>query len=200
MFRATFCPCHSEERSDEESRRFALFPGDPSLTLRMTWVMGGIFMEVPVLIDGREAGRLRIARDGLYTVLEAELPGRAGEIVRLWVHGGEKSAYLGVMQPWSRGLWLRRRLSRAELREFPDPIEYAADRAGEPAEASAEIPTAPAPEPGEEGLLWTRRPDGTLTAFDGVSRLIALPAKLRTPNPRAVERVIEGQKYLVFRY
>ena len=163
--------------------------------------MGGIFMEVPVLIDGREAGRLRIARDGLYTVLEAELPGRAGEIVRLWVHGGGKSAYLGVMQPWSRGLWLRRRLSRAELREFPDPIEYAADRAGEAAEAHAEKPPAPAaaPEP-EQGLLWTRRPDGTLTAFDGVSRLLALPAKLRTPNPRAVERVIEGQKYLVFRY
>ena len=199
MFRATFCPCHSEERSDEESRRFALFPGDPSLTLRMTWVMGGVFMEVPVLIDCREAGRLRIARDGLYTVLEAELPGRAGEIVRLWVHGGGKRAYLGVMQPWSRGLWLRRRLSRAELREFPDPIEYAADRAGAASEAEIPAPSLPESEP-EEGLLWTRRPDGSLTAFDGVSRLLALPAKLRTPNPRAVERVIEGQKYLVFRY
>ena len=55
-------------------------------------------------------------------------------------------------------------------------------------------------EPPEEGLLWYSRGDGSLTAFDGVSSLLALPAELRTPGPSGAERVIEGKKYLVFRY
>ena len=52
----------------------------------------------------------------------------------------------------------------------------------------------------EEGLLWYRRPDGNLTSFDGVSSLLAIPAELRAPDARMTERVIEGKKYLVFRY
>ena len=52
----------------------------------------------------------------------------------------------------------------------------------------------------EEGLLWYRRPDGSLTSFDGVSSLLAIPAELRAPDARMTERVIEGKKYLVFRY
>ncbi len=165
-------------------------------------MFGGVSVDVPIRIDGREAGRLSVARDGLYTVFEAALPGR-GELVRLWVHGAGRSAYLGVMQPGSGGLRLRRRLSRAELCGFPEPIEYASDLEGEETEKPAGTPpvpeTEPDPEP-EEGLLWVRRPDGSLVAIDGAARLLALPAKLRTPNPRAVERVIEGKKYLVFRY
>lgn len=165
-------------------------------------------MDVPIFIGGREAGSLRVTRSGLYTVLEAQLPAGTGGLTRLWVHGGGKSAYLGVMQPWSAGLWLRRSLSRAELRAFPDPIEFASDQETESGEQApdslhntgSELPEAPpAPEP-EEGLVWTRRPDGSLTAFDGVSGLVALPAALRVSNPRVAERVIEGKKYLVFRY
>ena len=52
----------------------------------------------------------------------------------------------------------------------------------------------------EEGLLWYSRGDGTLTAFDGISSLLALPAELRAPDAHTAERVIEGKKYLVFRY
>ncbi|MBR1565240.1 MAG: hypothetical protein IJ649_00620 [Oscillospiraceae bacterium] len=52
----------------------------------------------------------------------------------------------------------------------------------------------------EEGLLWYRRPDGSLVSFDGVSSLLAIPAELRAPDARMTERVIEGKKYLVFRY
>ena len=55
-------------------------------------------------------------------------------------------------------------------------------------------------EPPEDGLLWYSRPDGSLVAFDGISSLIALPAEPGARLPRAAERVIEGQKYLVFRY
>ena len=52
----------------------------------------------------------------------------------------------------------------------------------------------------EEGLLWYRRPDGSLVSHDGISSLLAIPAELRTADRRMTERVIEGKKYLVFRY
>lgn len=197
-------------------------------------------MTIMVYINQEPAGTLTVSRDGLYTVLEAEAAGRDG-LVRLWAHGGGKSAYLGLMQPWNGGLWLRRRLSRRELAAFPDPIEFVSDRerdgeaeqteqdtkdlhnkvniSDEPAtdireEAAAADENAesaqntetdyascpwPAPPP-EDGLLWYSRSDGTLTAFDGISSLLALPAELRTPGAGTVERVIEGKKYLVFRY
>ena len=48
--------------------------------------------------------------------------------------------------------------------------------------------------PPEEGLLWYRRADGSLVAFDGVSSLVAIPSRLRGEGPRGAERVIEGKK------
>ncbi len=180
-------------------------------------------MDLPLIIGGEKRGLLRVTQSGLYTVIEAELDGGAGTLVRLWAHGGGRSAYLGVMQPRGAGLWLRRRLSRNELRAFPDPIESASDRETESPQAAGPEParesrdaagdaeetparesdhrSCPWPaEPPEEGLLWYRRPDGSLTAFDGISSLLALPAELRAPGPQASLRVIEGKKYLVFRY
>ena len=220
-------------------------------------------MEIPVYIKQEEVGKLRIASDGLYTVFEAEAKDCSG-LVRLWAHGGGQSAYLGVMQPWSGGLWLRRKLSALERSSFPDPIEYVSDcEAGNKlteyylhnivseneseiseeqsglhnfegeAEKNVEITetndlhnnfieeqqtreeqsdivlhnteadlhACPWPaEPPEDGLLWYSRPDGSLVSFDGISSLLALPAEPGAKLPRAAERVIEGKKYLVFRY
>ena len=82
-------------------------------------------MEHPIIIDGNAAGSLTVTEDGLFTVFEATLPGY-GELLRLSVYGGGREGYLGVMQPWSGGLYLRRRLSRSELRRIPEVIEYAA--------------------------------------------------------------------------
>lgn len=66
---------------------------------------------------------------------------------------------------------------------------------------SADYRACPWPaEPPEDGLLWYRRGDGSLVSFDGVSSLLAIPARLRAAPAQAVERVIEGKKYLVFRY
>lgn len=247
-------------------------------------------MTIPVYINQEQASELRVSQDGLYTVLELEISGITDRLVRLWAHGNGKTAYLGVMQPWSGGLYLRRKLSRRELAAFPDPIGFVSDReqsGGEALEAneskhntvdiknetrqgedgtahqaedddngetensknghkkvdinyiekkqkretqenepdaeeeqaeslhktnstlpeeeeSAQTQTdtrsCPWPaEPPEEGLLWYRRSDGSLTAFDGISSLLAIPAELRTKTPQMVERVIEGKKYLVFR-
>ena len=59
----------------------------------------------------------------------------------------------------------------------------------------------PAPIPDEtQELLWFRRPDGSLSAFDGVSVLLALPTTLAGRAPGAVIRKIGGENYMVFRY
>lgn len=207
-------------------------------------------MAIQVCINRQQTGTLTISQSGLYTVLEAAAPNADG-LVRLWVHGNGKSAYLGVMEPKDGGLYLRRRLSRRELAAFPDPIEFASDQEQTEKESkhntvdiknnSEQRPTAvdemkpvstdvcheepvsmnachaepeadrqpkgetdmrscPWPAEVPEGeLLWYRRPDGSLVSFDGVSNLLAIPAKIRKPDARMTERVIEGKKYLVFR-
>ena len=193
-------------------------------------------MTKPVYINHKSAGTLSVTQDGLYTVFE--VTANADGLVRLWVYGGGKSVYLGILEPTGGGLYLRRRLSRRELANFPDPIEFASDREeislhnvinansdGDRQTSAAEEEGAlsdsfhdkepkagqqkgetdcvscpwPAAVP-EEGLLWYRRPDGSLVSFDGVSSLLAIPAELRTADAQMTERVIEGKKYLVFRY
>lgn len=183
-------------------------------------------MDYPLMIDGNDAGTLSVSEEGLYTCFEA----RAGEhdgLVRLWVCGGGESAYLGVMQPWSGGLYLRRRLSRSELKGFPAQIEYASDQGEEslhnsngstvkvniepvaPASSLHNVknafsnPSCPFPADIPEDTLslqWFSRRDGTLVSFDGISCLVALPAELRHADRRAVIREIAGQKYMIFRY
>ena len=85
-------------------------------------------MNIPLRIDGEEAGVMRVTKSGLYTVFEAELPNRAAELVRLWAHGKGSGAYLGVMQPHDGGLWFSRKLSRRELAGFPDPVVCVSDQ------------------------------------------------------------------------
>lgn len=183
-------------------------------------------MDYPLMIDGNDAGTLSVSEEGLYTCFEAHA-GEHDGLVRLWVCGGGECAYLGVMQPWSGGLYLRRRLSRRELKDFPAQIEYASDQSGEslhnsnnsitkvdiepaaPAfglhnvEGVSSTPSCPFPADIPEdapSLQWFSRRDGTLVSFDGISCLVALPAELRHADRRAVIREIAGRKYMVFRY
>ena len=183
-------------------------------------------MDYPLMIDGNDAGTLSVSEEGLYTCFEAHA-GEHDGLVRLWVCGGGECAYLGVMQPWSGGLYLRRRLSRRELKGFPAQIEYAADRGSSSlhnSSGSVEKPdfefvapiadlhndhisslTPSCPFPADipedaPSLQWFSRRDGTLVSFDGISCLVALPAELRHADRRAVIREIAGRKYMVFRY
>lgn len=183
-------------------------------------------MDYPLIIDGNDAGTLSVSEEGLYTCFEAHAVEHDG-LVRLWVCGGGERAYLGIMQPWSGGLYLRRRLSRRELKDFPAQIEYAADRGSSslhnssgsvekpdiesaaPATSLHNIyvdsltPSCPFPADIPEdapSLQWFSRRDGTLVSFDGISCLVALPAELRHADRRAVIREIAGRKYMVFRY
>ena len=163
----------------------------------------------PLLIDGRESGELRVTRRGALTLFEAEAEDGGG-ILRLSVYGGGREGYLGVMSPSGEGrVALRRQLSRAALRDFPEQIEYAAPAGAAPAvtepEPWPEPESAPEPEPGQDegpegGLIWYSSPDGTLSAHDGRRLLVALPADdARVPAWAGdVVRSINGRKYVVF--
>lgn len=159
----------------------------------------------PLLIDGRESGELRVTRRGALTLFEAEAEDGGG-ILRLSVYGGGREGYLGVMSPSGEGrVALRRQLSRAALRDFPEQIEYAAPAGAAPAvtepEPGPEPESAPEPDEGPEGgLIWYSSPDGTLSAHDGRRLLVALPADdARVPAWAGdVVRSINGRKYVVF--
>ena len=84
-------------------------------------------MDYPLLLGGEKAGTLRIEQQGLYTCMDVRARAREG-LLRIWVQGGGREAYLGVLQPGEEGLYLRRRLSRRELAAFPKVIEQASDR------------------------------------------------------------------------
>ena len=180
-------------------------------------------MDYPLMIDGAACGSASCTQDGLYTVFEASLNRPEKGLVRLWVHGGGESAYLGLMQPWSGGLYLCRRLSRRERAQFPAEIECVSnqeslhnthnqERGGETGREHESLHNIkdpvipdrcayPSPVPQQpDGLLWLRRADGSLTAFDGVSSLLALPTTLPAGRPGAVICRIDGQNYLIFRY
>lgn len=184
-------------------------------------------MDYPIRIDGARAGTLRESVSGLYTVFEAELPDTPPRLLRLWVHGEGESACLGLMEPKDDGLFLLRRFSALERKRLPARIVYASEQQEKKSLHNAEtdnvktLETEPKglhnnaePQPGgldrcpwpapvgeESGdLLWLRRGDGTLTAHDGISTLLALPARLRSAPRGAVLRRIEGMDYLVFRY
>lgn len=153
----------------------------------------------PLLIDGRERGTLRVARRGALTLFEAEAEDPGG-LLRLSVYGGGREGYLGVMSPAGEGrVALRRQLSRAALRGFPEEIEYAAPAGAAPAVPEPEPEKAPEPE-SADGLVWYSSPDGTLSAHDGRRLLVALPADdARVPAWAGdVVRRINGRKYVVF--
>lgn len=172
-------------------------------------------MEYPLIIDGKRAGTLSVEEDGLFTVFEAAAD-TADRLVRLAVYGGGAEGYLGVMQPWSGGMYLHRRLTHRELAAMPQRIEYAApagqctvpENTAHEANMDAVIATDEPPQCAENAvpvaqeaeLMWFKRPDGTLTAFDGVASLVAIPAELRHPAPHAVLKELDGRTYMIFRY
>lgn len=159
----------------------------------------------PLLVEGRELGQLSVTRRGAMTLFEAETED-PGALLRLSVYGGGREGYLGVMSPAGEGrVALRRQLSRAALRGFPEQIEYAAPAGEAPAgpESAPEPEGAPEPGPepeGADGLVWYSSPDGTLSAHDGRRLLVALPADdARVPAWAGdVVRLINGRKYVVF--
>ena len=80
----------------------------------------------PVTIGGETRGELQVSKDGAVWLFEAEAEDPGG-LLRLSVYGEGREGYLGVMSPGRGGrVKLRKRLSRTDLRGFPEKIEYAA--------------------------------------------------------------------------
>ena len=147
-------------------------------------------MSYPVYINGKAAGALDEAREGLYRVFSADCEMRAG-LHRLWLHGEGRSVYLGLLAPEGGRLRLRRRFSRAS--GLPETIDCASDSAAQRRKR--------AEPPAENDLLWYAHSGGALTARRGRVRYLALPAALSPASPAAAHlRRIGGKDYLVFRY
>ena len=134
--------------------------------------------QVVIYADGRAAGTLRWRQEGLYTLFEAELPGLTG-LRRLYVFGGGRRCCLGLMEPREEGLLLRRRYSRAEGQQLPEPIAYAAT---EPRARQTAPPAGPC-----------------LLRLEG-KRYLALPCALRSARPGLRLFRWGGRDYLLFRW
>ena len=154
-------------------------------------------MEIPVYDREKRVGVLRVWPEGLYTRFETQLSPREG-LWRLWLAGSGRQSCLGLLEPGRDGLFLRCRLSRAQVLRLPPKPERALLL---PNGVAPQKPTgkenaeqrAPNPE-----CSWQLRPDGS--RIDVRRHLLALPCALRT-MPRGLHKIsIEGREYLVFRY
>ena len=109
----------------------------------------------PVTIGGETRGELQVSKDGAVWLFEAEAEDPGG-LLRLSVYGEGREGYLGVMSPGRGGrVKLRKRLSRTDLRGFPEKIEYAAPAGQLAVEAKPEPePEVPQQTPGGGETLW----------------------------------------------
>lgn len=135
-------------------------------------------MDYPIYIKGTKCGTLTVTQEKLHLVFYAECDYTA-EIVRLSVFGNGKSAYLGVMEPNGDKLRLTRRKSREELKNFPRPIEYAADNEQKTVQNTADT-------------IWRKAANGTLIS----DNLIAIPSDMS--DKYGILREINGRQYIVF--
>lgn len=148
-------------------------------------------MNYPIITGGRETGLLRTYREGLFTVYEAENEYRE-TLLRLSVFGGGEEAVLGLMEPRQGKLYLRKKLSDAAQKNFPDKIEYAGE-AGKVQREKDEKPGTAAD--------WKRLSDGSLRAASDAGFVLALPVKLRGGDRAGLRlREIEGKEYILFFY
>ncbi len=96
----------------------------------------------PIIIDGKETGRINVGREGLFWCFEASSETVSEGIIRLSVFGEGHEAYLGVMEPKESKLRLKKKLSRAAIADFPPSISHG----GRQGEAGQEAVHAFAPE------------------------------------------------------
>ena len=156
--------------------------------------------EYPIYISGKKAGRLLAQRQGLYTVFTAKACGT--EPVFLLVYGGEKRAPLGRLLPRGGELFLSRRMTKNDMRGWPEPIEFAGDRSAA-GEKSGQPREPPPRDTGKANIaegdrIWYALRGGVLLCPK--EGLIALPARLRDKAPVLSHiLIINGKEYLVFR-
>ena len=163
-------------------------------------------MDYPIYEKEKAVGLLHRESEGLYTVFRAKLPPGQG-LSRLWLVGEQGAFCLGLLEPRPCGRFFHRRFSRRELQGLPTDISHAVC-AGEretvrlPEKKKEEkVPVPQMPPAKRQGeLCWRPSSMGCYTAHDGLSQLLAIPARLRCRHPLLRLVQIRGQSYLVFRY
>ena len=99
--------------------------------------------EYPIIVDDKNIGTVTVSEEGLHTIFEGRCAEpEASGLFRLSVYG-ECEGYLGVMMPERGYLRIRKKLSRASMKDFPKEIKYAgmagmANSANDIAEANTE--------------------------------------------------------------
>lgn len=155
-------------------------------------------MDYPFYYKGKRAGTLSVTESGIYTLFRLTAEGVDEKMLRISVYGEGKEACLGLAEVRAGKLELEKKLSRQSMKAFPGKIGYAA-KAGEKAEEKTEV-RKPEIKKEEKGLIWEKRPDGSLYTRDAAGGLVALPSDLRTEAGRERIKVIEGRSYMIFRY
>ena len=143
----------------------------------------------PIYIDGIEQGKMTVHREGIYSCFDGEMRKQSG-LVRLYIAGEGKTAYLGIAENTGDKTILRRRFSDAELKKFPGKIEYCTNRPGMQSHRTAHEP--------KQDSVWVKHTDGTLTAQKDGKMLVAFPAKLRKSKKCIPTVQIDGREYVVF--
>ena len=154
--------------------------------------------EYPIYIKGKKVGRLCAQKQGLYTLFTAKA--RGTEPVFLRVYGGDKCVPLGRLLPRNGEVFLSRRMTKNDMRGWPENIEFAGDGSFAGERKQQEQPRQLPREAGTAGgdRIWYTQQNGVLLCPG--EGLIALPAALR--DKEAVLShilVINGKEYLVFR-
>ena len=143
--------------------------------------MEGVY---PVIIGGEICGKLKLEKEGGYTVFRAECP-MQGEVIRLSVYGDGCETPLGVPIPEEGRLRLVKKFSPAAMRNFPAEIDHCGlagekpeEQCPEAAEACEEAVAPEKPlEEEEGGTLWYAATDGALVSREeGMEMVASSPA------------------------
>jgi hypothetical protein len=152
--------------------------------------------EYPILLDGKNAGKLLVTDQGSALLFDAVCPGTSA-LIRLSAYGGGREFYLGVMQPEGSSLRLRRTVRRRELPFPPEELTHAGRQGELPKRRMPPEETLPA----ECDTLWHADILGLLWTEERGSTLCAIPTRLGMA--RAGEerpgRTIGGVRYRIFK-
>lgn len=163
-------------------------------------------MEKKIYIDGKEQGSIIFRRDGIYTIVEAEISAQE-KLMRLYLQGDGKTCGLGIMEPRGKKAVFKRRYSKMELKKFPTEIERAVavpfdKNPPEPAKAEKIIKAIPKKQEikKENGKnIWITE-NGNLFFVTEDGKFLAIPADLRKEVPGIRLKYYKNRQYMLFRY
>ena len=163
-------------------------------------------MEKKIYIDGKEQGSIIFRRDGIYTIVEAEISAQE-KLMRLYIQGNGKTCGLGIMEPRGKKAVLKRRYSKIELKKLPAEIESAVavpfDKKPPPLEKTEKIikPTPKRQEIKKENgkNMWITE-NGNLFLVTEDGKFLAIPADLRKEVPGIRLKYYKNRQYMLFRY